>query len=133
MKDTPAIYLQQNQRITLCPLCPSRGHSFIISPLFCPPLCLICPRFFLLVCQAGVGYSWIVVSRVLLVVLSLLVLSNRHSFEICPPPPMPQTLEYNWLSLFAPLRFMCSPSLPESQFSTQMFGSTNVTPKVYSI
>jgi hypothetical protein len=134
IKDTPAIYLQQNQRITLCPLCPSRGYPFIICHLFCLPLCLIRPRFSLLVvCQTGVRCSWIIVFRVLSGVPSLLVLSNSHSFKICPPPLKPETQEYSWLSLLAPLRFMCSPSLPKSQFSTQLFGSTTVTPNVFAI
>jgi hypothetical protein len=62
----------------------------------------------------------------------LLELGKSHYFEFCPPPPKPQTLEYSWLSLLAPFRLMCRPSLPKSQFPTQLFGSTNVTPSVFA-
>ncbi|PNF28520.1 hypothetical protein B7P43_G14702, partial [Cryptotermes secundus] len=59
---------------------------------------------------------------------SLLTLSSSHSFRFCTRPPKSHTLEYSWPSFLAPLLFMCSPSLPKSQSSIQLFGSTNVTP-----
>jgi hypothetical protein len=79
----------------------------------------------LVVCKTSVRSSCVIVFSVLSGVPSLLVLSSSHSFEFCPPPPKPQTIEYSWLSLLAPFRFMCNLSLLKSQFSIQLFGSTN--------
>jgi hypothetical protein len=105
--------------------------SLVTSSLFLLFLDVLA-SFLLVVCQTSVRCSCVIVFRVLSGVLSLLVLSSNHSFEFCPPPK-PQTLEYSWLSLLAPLRFMCSPSLLKSQFSIQLFGSTNVIANVFAI
>jgi hypothetical protein len=109
--------LQQNQQITLNPMFPSRCYSFITCHLFCLPPCLILlASSLLIICQTSIGCSWVIIFRILSGVPSQLILSSSHSFELCPPPPKPQTLEYNWLSLLPPLQFMCSPSLLKSQF-----------------
>ena len=84
--------------------------------------------------QVSVDFSWAEVCRVLSDVPSLETLSNRYQ-SIFPLPSSPPTLECNWLSRLAPLRFLCNPSLAKSQSSSQMFGSSNVhvTPKVFAI
>ena len=48
----------------------------------------------------------------------------------CPPTPTPHTLSKSCPSCHAPLRFKCRPSPLKPQSSTQLLGSTNVTPSV---
>ena len=83
--------------------------------------------------QTIVECFWAFVILVPSDVPSLEILAAWHCHSIIiffPPPLIPQTLEYNWPSFLAPLRFMCSPSLAKS--STQQFGSMKVTPNVFS-
>jgi hypothetical protein len=80
--------------------------------------------YLLVFCQTSVGCT---------LILSLLQLSSSRSLKFCLPPPKPQTLECGWLSFLTPLWFMCSPFLPNSQFSIQLFGSTNVISNVFTL
>jgi hypothetical protein len=54
-------------------------------------------------------------------------------------PPLPVNRRWNYSleqrgpSRFAPLRFRCSPSLPKSPSSSQLFGSTKDTPRVFAV
>ena len=51
-----------------------------------------------------------------------------HFFPPAGPSPLKlHTLEQKCQSRLAPLRFRCSPSLPKSPSSIQLFGSTKVT------
>jgi hypothetical protein len=116
----------------LCALLVATHSSLVTSSLFLL-VWVVLASSLLVVYQTSVGCSCVILFRVLSGVPSLLVLISSHSVEFCPPSPKPQTLEYSWLSLLAPVRFMCSPCLLKSQFSIQLFGSTNVIPSVFAI
>jgi hypothetical protein len=60
--------------------------------------------------------------------------SNQQlSFDLDHLPPKPQTLQYRWLNLRAPLWFKCSLSLQKSQYSIHLLGYTNVIPNGFAI
>ena len=65
--------------------------------------------------------------------LDLLPVEHGHvSLLPFPPPPTPHTLLKSWPSCCAPLQFKCRPSPLKPQSSTQLLGSTNVTPSVFA-
>jgi len=65
--------------------------------------------------------------------LDLLPVEHGHApLHPYPPPPTQHILSKSWSSCCASLRFKCRPSPLKPQSSTQLLGSTNVTPSVFA-
>jgi len=85
--------------------------------------------------QANVEFSWLDVCCLPSLVSSLPVpIAKRcHLFPLAgPSSPKLHTLEQECTSHLVPLRFRCSPSLPKSPSSIQLFGSKIVTPRFFA-
>ena len=93
----------------------------------------VVPSTFSVVLEVSVEFSRVEVFLLLSYFPSLEEFSIRCQSTFFPLPSSAPTLEYTWLSHLAPLRFICNPSLSQSQSTSQLFGSINVTPIVFAI